>query len=278
MGKNVLEATKVENDERKSKRKVLVEFMKYKAALLGEKYKNKFFTKEDEKELSKIKLDRAEKIFNKLDLRISTNIELDDANICPYCHDVKGDDCQKCLYAKRHGACDEVGSTYNEIAKTYGGNIIDAIGENLLKRIWNMLKIKYKLSGGTVYKPFFTIKMVRNALKRFTIVLNTMVKRNDYKAVDLLNNTNDADISLIFTKLQRNLILALDNLLVSGCNEIRFKEIYPYCILRRSVLFVSCEGCKYKNKCVKEDKFDVDIIVQLWESILFDVHNLYVGG
>lgn len=62
MGKNVLETTKIENDKRKLKRKILVEFMKYKATLLGKKYKNKFFTKEDEKELSKISLKRAEKI------------------------------------------------------------------------------------------------------------------------------------------------------------------------------------------------------------------------
>lgn len=207
---------------------------------------------------------------------MSTDVELYDAEICPYCHDVKGDDCQKCLYAKRHGICDEAKATYKEIAEACGGNIIDAIGENLLRRIWNMLKVKYKLSGGTVYKPFFTIEMVRKALKRFTIVLNTMIKRNDYKAADLLDNTDDADISLVFVKIQRNLMLALDNLLVSGCNEIRFKEIHPYCILRHGVLFMSCKGCEYENKCVKEDKFDVDIIVQLWESILFDVHNLYV--
>jgi len=261
-------------NERKLKRKVLVEFMKYKAALLGEKYKDKFFTKEDEKEFSKIRLNRAEKIFNKLDLYISADMEFGDADVCPYCHDEW--DCNKCLYAKHHGICDKVGSTYDEIAEDCGGSIIDAIGENLLRKIWNMLKVKYKLSGGIVYKPFFTIEKVREILRRFTITLNTMIERDDYEAVKLLDDTSDVDISLVFTKLQRNLMLALDNLLVSNYNKISFKEIYPCCILLYDVLFMSCKDCKYKNKCVKEDKFDVDIIVQLWESILFDVHNLYV--
>jgi len=262
-------------NEYKLKRKILVEFMKYKAALLGERYKNKFFTKEDEKELSKIRLNRAEKIFNELDLHISTNVKLDDAEVCPYCYDVKGY-CHECLYAKRHGACDKIGSTYDKIVRACGGSIVDAIGENLLRKIWNMLRVKYKLSGGIVYKPFFTIEKVREVLKRFTITLNTIVGRDDYETIKLLNNTNDADISLVFTKIQYNLILALDNLLVSSYNKINFKEIYPYCVQLYTMLSMSCENCTYKYKCIKKEKFDVNIIVQLWESILFDVYNLHI--
>jgi len=253
-------------DKRKLKRKVLVEFMKY---------KDKFFTKEDEEELSKMNLKRAEKIFDKLNLHISTDMELYDAEVCPYCQDVKADDCRKCLYAKRHGKCGETGSTYSEIVERL--SIVEIIGENVIKRIWNMLKVKYKLSEDTAYKSFFTIEEIREILERFTITLNTMIERYDYKAIKLLDNTSDADINLVFTKIQRNLILALDNLLVSNCDEINFKEIYPYCKLLHSVLFASCEACMYKSTCNKEDKFNIDIIIQLWESILFDVHNLCIN-
>jgi len=263
-------------DKRIAKRKVLVEFMRYKASLLGEVGKE-FFTKKDEEILSNIALDRAEKMFDQLDLSICSTLEMFDYSICPYCYDVGEKGCEKCLYAKEHGICHKDGSTYDKITEEFT-SIISIVGENLIKSIWHMLKAKHKLSGGVIYKPIFSIQLARKALRQFTIVLNTMLERESDIAIKQIVTLDDGDVSLLFTKIQRNLMLAFDNLLVANWNKVALKEVHPYCVLLHSVRFMSCEDCEYKHKCPKNLSLDVDVIVQLWENIVFDLYNNIILG
>lgn len=261
-------------DKRKLKRKILIEFMKYKAAFLGGKYRDKFFTEKDEKRLHRLGLKRIERMFDRLDLYMLASDRLYDAAACPYCHDVCNN-CYKCLYAEHHGICSDAGSTYNKITVDLEKGITEIIGENLLKYIWNMLKIKYELSEGMIYRPYITTDKMREVLKRFLITLNTMINRNDYQAVDLLIIESNARVSRIFTKIQDNISLALNELYYTNRKvKINFRDIYPYCEMIYDRMSKPCDHCRYSYECEKEKEFDIRTIVQLWENILFDVCNL----